>query len=92
MFIKINGEGHYLRRAVDQDGNALDIMVQSRRNKKSAKRFFRRLLKGLQYVSRVIITDKLKRGSGSSKGDMVMSNDGHSYFAMSTLPERTTSA
>ena len=38
----------------------LDILVQSRRNKKAAKRFFRKLLKGLQYVPRVIITDKLK--------------------------------
>jgi hypothetical protein len=33
-----------------------------------------------------------KIGSGSSKGDMVTSNDGHSYFAMSALPERTTCA
>jgi len=60
MFIKINGKDHYLWRAVDQDGNVLDILVQSRRNKKAAKRFFRKLLKGLRYVPRVIITDKLK--------------------------------
>ena len=46
--------------AVDQDDNVLDILVQSRRNKKAAKKFFRKLLKGLQYVPRVIITDKLK--------------------------------
>ena len=38
----------------------LDILVQSRRNAKAAKRFFRKLLKGLQYVPRVIITDKLR--------------------------------
>jgi putative transposase len=49
-----------LWRAVDQDGNVLDILVQSRRNKKAAKTFFRKLLKGLTYVPRVIITDKLK--------------------------------
>ncbi len=60
MFIQINGKDHYLWRAVDQNGNVLDILVQSRRNKKAAKRFFRKLLKGLQYVPRVIITDKLK--------------------------------
>jgi len=60
MFIKIRGKDHYLWRAVDQDGNVLDILVQSRRNKKVAKRFFRKLLNGLQYVPRVIITDKLK--------------------------------
>ncbi|MDQ3687292.1 MAG: IS6 family transposase [Acidobacteriota bacterium] len=65
MFIKINGKDHYLWRAVDQDGNVLDILVQSRRNKQAAKRFFRKLLKGLQYVPRVIITDKLKSYSAA---------------------------
>ncbi len=59
MFIKINGTPHYLWRAVDQNGNALYILVQKSRNKKAAKRFFRKLLKGLQCVPRVIITDKL---------------------------------
>ncbi len=65
MFIKINGKEHYLWRAVDQDGNVLDILVQSRRNKKAAKKFFRKLLKGLQYVPRVIITDKLRSYSAA---------------------------
>jgi len=65
MFIKINGKVHYLWRAVDQDGNVLDILVQSRRNKLAAKKFFRKLLKGLQYVPRVIITDKLKSYSAA---------------------------
>ena len=60
VFIRIQGVQHYLWRAVDQDGNILDILVQSRRNKHAAKKFFRKLLKGLQYVPRVIITDKLK--------------------------------
>ena len=36
-----------------------DVLVQSRRNTKAAKRFFRKLLKGLCYVPRVIVTDKL---------------------------------
>ena len=40
MFLPINGERHYLWRAVDQDDNVLDILVQSRRNKKAAKKFF----------------------------------------------------
>ncbi len=65
VFIKINGKDHYLWRAVDQNGNVLDILVQSRRNKKAAKKFFRKLLKGLQYVPRVIITDKLKSYSAA---------------------------
>ena len=60
MFLKINGRIHYLWRAVDQDGEVLDILVQSKRDKKAAKKFFRKLLKGLQYVPRVIITDKLR--------------------------------
>ena len=59
VFLKINGETHYLWRAVDQEGNVLDILVQSRRNKAAAKKFFRKLLKGCQYVPRVLITDKL---------------------------------
>jgi putative transposase len=44
VFLTINGERHYLWHAVDQDGNILDILVQSRRNKKAAKRFFRKRL------------------------------------------------
>src|SRR6266850_8305542 len=54
VFLKINGRLHYLWRAVDQDGDVLDILVQSRRDKKAAKKFFRKLLKGLQYVPRVL--------------------------------------
>ena len=60
VFLRINGEIQYLWRAVDQDGEVLDILVQSHRNKRAAKRFFRKLLKGLQYAPRVIITDKLR--------------------------------
>jgi putative transposase len=52
--------GQYLWQAVDQDGHVLDILVQRRRDKQAAKRFFRKLLKGLTYVPRVIITDRLK--------------------------------
>jgi putative transposase len=60
VFIRIRGKLHYLWRAVDQDGNVLDILVQGRRNAKAAKRFFRKLLKGLRYAPRVLVTDKLK--------------------------------
>ena len=69
VFIKINGRVQYLWRAVDQDGNVLDILVQSRRNKKAAKRFFRKLLKELQYVPRVLITDKLKSYGAAKASD-----------------------
>jgi putative transposase len=59
VFCKVNGELVYLWRAVDQEGETLDVLVQKRRNAKAAKRFFRRLLKGLRYSPRVIVTDKL---------------------------------
>jgi putative transposase len=61
VFITIHGARYYLWRAVDQDGNILDILVQSRRNKQAAKKCFRKLLKGLTYVPRVIITDEYVR-------------------------------
>jgi putative transposase len=59
VFIRIQGELLYLWRAVDQDGVVLDILVQRRRDAGAAKRFFKRLLKGLQYAPRVLVTDKL---------------------------------
>jgi len=60
VFLRIQGVQHYLWRAVDQDGVVLDILVQDRRDANAAKRFLRRLLAGLQYVPRVIVTDKLR--------------------------------
>jgi putative transposase len=59
VFIKINSKAHYLWRAVDQHGTVLDILVTSRRDAKAATRFFRKLLKGLKYLPRVLVTDKL---------------------------------
>lgn len=55
VFIRIRGELHYLWRAVDQDGIVLDVLVQERRDAGAAKRFFKRLLKGLQYAPRVLV-------------------------------------
>jgi putative transposase len=72
IFLKINGKQHYLWRAVDQDGNVLDILVQSRRNKAAAKQFFRKLLKGCTYVPRVIVTDKLA-SYGAAKREVLPS-------------------
>src|SRR5215831_4036080 len=59
MFVTNRGQRHYLWRAVDQDGEVLDILVQKHRDQRAAKRFFRKLLKGLHYVPRLIVTDKL---------------------------------
>src|ERR671916_1331691 len=63
----INGKTSYLWRAVDQNGTVLDILVQSRRNKVAAKKFFRKLLKGCEYVPRVLITDKLGSYSAAKR-------------------------
>jgi putative transposase len=50
-----------------QDDNVLDILVQSRRNKKAAKKCFKKLLKGLPYVPRVLITDQLRSYSAAKR-------------------------
>ena len=70
MVLTIKGEHHYLWRAVDQEGNVLDILVQRRRDKQAAKKFFRKLLKGLTYVPRVIVTDKLQ-SYGAAKRELL---------------------
>jgi hypothetical protein len=68
VFIKIDGKTHYLWQAVDQDGSVLDILVTCRRDAKAATRFFRKLLKGLKYMPRVLVTDKLAQRRGSPPG------------------------
>jgi putative transposase len=70
VFLTIKGEQHSLWLAVDQDGNVLDILVQRRRDKKAAKKFFRKLRRGLRYVPRVIVTDKLE-SYGAAKREIL---------------------
>jgi hypothetical protein len=72
VFLTIRGERHYLWRAVDQDGHVLNISVQRRRDKQAAKKFFRKLLKGCQYIPRVIVTDQLK-SYGAAKREILPS-------------------
>ena len=60
LFVTIQGQRQYLWRAVDQDGDVIDILVQSRRDRRAATRFFRKLLKGQGCVPRRLITDKLR--------------------------------
>ena len=59
VFVKIQGRQQYLWRAVDEDGDVLDILVQSRRNRRAAIRFFRKLLKRQGDVPQRLVTDKL---------------------------------
>jgi putative transposase len=70
VFLTIHGRRHYLWRAVDQSGNVLDILVQRRRDKTAAKKFFRKLLKRCRYVPRVIVTDRLK-SYGAAKRELL---------------------
>ncbi len=72
VFVTIGGEPHYLWRAVDQDGDVLDILVQKHRNKRAAKRLFRKLLKGQRYVPSRIVTDKL-RSYGAARKELLPS-------------------
>ena len=58
-FVKINGKQHYLWRAVDQDGEVVDVYLQNKRDGAAAKRFFRRLLRSHGAEPRKIVTDKL---------------------------------
>jgi putative transposase len=60
VVIIIAGKKHWLWRAVDQEGFVLDVLVQSRRDKKAAKRLLRKLLRKQERAPRVLITDKLK--------------------------------
>ena len=60
VFVKINGQQHYLWRAVDQDGEVVDVYLQAKRDGAAAKRFFRRLLRSHGGEPRKIVTDKLR--------------------------------
>ena len=60
LLVTIQGQRQYLWRAVDQDGDVLDILVQPRRDRRAAKRFFRKLLKGQGSEPRRLVTDKLR--------------------------------
>ena len=67
LFVTLNGRPQYLWRAVDEDGDVLDILVQSRRNRRAAVRFFRKLLKRQGGVPRQLITDKLRSYSAACR-------------------------
>jgi len=67
VFLKIKGKIHYLFRAVDQDGQVMDILMQSRRNKRAALKFFRKLLKQQSSAPRILVTDKLRSYSAAHR-------------------------
>ena len=59
-FVRINGQQQYLWRAVDQDGDVIDILLQPRRDQHAAERFLRRLVRGQGKEPFRMVTDKLK--------------------------------
>jgi putative transposase len=72
VFASINGKRMYLWRAVDSEGEVLDILVQRRRNKKAALKLMRKLLKKQGFIPDAFITDKLP-SYGAALGDLGLS-------------------
>jgi len=70
LFVNIQGQRQYLWRAVDQDCDVIDILVQPRRDRFGAERFFRRLLTGQGGEPRRLVTDKLKSYSAARRTTM----------------------
>ncbi|MCX4784556.1 IS6 family transposase [Streptomyces sp. NBC_01264] len=87
VFIKINGVHKYLWRAVDAHGNVLDI-VQNRRDKAAARRFFRRLLTSTGRVPRVIVTDRLK-SYGAAHREVMPSVEHRSHKGLNNRAENS---
>ena len=67
VFVTIQGRRQYLWRAVDEDGDVLDILVQSHRNRRAAVRFFRTLLKAQGRLPRRLITDHLRSYAAAAR-------------------------
>ncbi|MDJ0467165.1 IS6 family transposase [Streptomyces sp. H27-C3] len=88
VFVKINGEQKYLWRAVDADGNVLDILVQSRRDTAAARRFFRKLMEGTGSVPRVVVTDKL-RSYGAAHREVMPSVEHRSHKGLNNRAENS---
>src|SRR4051794_7920219 len=88
VVIKIAGQKHWLWRAVDQDGIVLDILMQSRRDKRAAKRLLRKLLKKQRRPPRVLITDKLA-SYGAAKGEVMPSVEHRKHKGLNNRAENS---
>src|SRR4051794_25726278 len=86
--LMIAGKKHWLWRAVDQDGVVLDVLVQSRRDKRAAKRLLRKLLKRQTRVPRVLITDKLA-SYGAAKADVIPSVEHRRHKGLNNRAENS---
>jgi len=81
VFVRIRGERHYLWRAVDQDGDVIDILVQRYRNARAAKRFFRKLLKEQGSKPWQLVTDKLRSYDAAHRNIMPSVNHNTERYA-----------
>lgn len=88
VVIFMRGKKHLLWRTVDQDGFALDVVVQSHSNASVAKRLMRKLLKRQGLVPRVMITDKL-RSYGAAKREIMPSVKLRSHKGMNSQAENS---
>ncbi|QRM56785.1 IS6 family transposase [Sinorhizobium sp. BG8] len=88
VVITIRGRRYWLWRAVDQDGFVLDVLVQSRRNAKAAKRLMRKLLKDQGQPPRVMITDKL-RSYDAAKRDVMPGVEHRSHKGLNNRAENS---
>jgi len=88
VFIKVNGVRQYLWRAVDQDGHVLDILVQSKRDAKAAKRFMAKLMKKQCRVPRVLVTDKC-RSYGPAHRELMGSVEHRSHKGLNNRAENS---
>ena len=70
VFVTIQGQRRYRWRAVDQDGDVIDILVQSRRDCRAATRLFRKLLKGQERTPGRVVTDKLSSDRAAPRAVM----------------------
>jgi putative transposase len=86
--VKIASKKYWLWRAVDQDGTVLDILVQSRRDKRAAKRLLRKLLKTQRRPPRVLITDKLA-SYGAAKGEVMPSVEHRKHKGLNNRAENS---
>jgi putative transposase len=86
--LMIRGKKHWLWRAVDQDGFVLDVLVQSRRDKRAAKRLLRKLLKRQTRVPRVMVTDKLA-SYGAAKAEVMPSVEHRRHKGLNNRAENS---
>jgi len=81
FFIKIQGKQHYLWRAVDQDGEVVDVFLRRRRDGRAAKRFFKRLLRVSGSEPRRVVTDKLRSDYAHSQAFTPVSHPSECRFS-----------